>query len=207
MVYGNSGSQIDASHHQTGQLRKIQKGIYKSWEGLVQEIIRVAHLTQFDYKFDFITDKLIFTFSYQGEEIPSILGFKAKPDPTSEGFFHISYRSAKLNNRHTGDFPFDITCGSQLIFIYIDLIGYQHVGDSRAPVLKIIESERRERNGSLDTVTPVHHKSYTNLDLKKLLSNDIQSIKIELRTKIGNSLLLVGLARLSLVSSSRKSTR
>ena len=101
MVYGNSGSQIDASHHQTGQLGKIRKGIYKSWEDLVQEIIRVAHLTQFDYKYDLVIGKLIFTFgkneglSFQREENPSILGFKAKPDPTSKGFFHIGYKSAR----------------------------------------------------------------------------------------------------------------
>ena len=120
MVYDNSGSQIYASHHRMGQLRKIRKSIYKSWEHLVQETIRVAHLTQFDYKFDFVTGKLIFTFgkneglSFQGDEIPSILVFKAKPDPTNEGFFHIGYKSEKLNNRDTGVFPVDITCGSQL---------------------------------------------------------------------------------------------
>ena len=60
-------------------------------------------------------------------------------------------------------------------------------GDSRTPVVKIIESERRLRNGTLNTVTPVHHKTFTNLDYKRLLSNNIQNVKVELRNETGNS--------------------
>ena len=105
--------------------------------------------------------------SLQGKEIPSILGFQGKPDPTHEGLYHIGYKLENNSNRHTGDFPVDVTYGSQLIFVYIDVIEYQHVIDSRAPVLKTIKSERRLKKGSLNTVTPVHHKSYTYLDFKK----------------------------------------
>ena len=61
-------------------------------------------------------------------------------------FFHIGNKSEKTGNslnRHVGDFPVDITCGSQLIFVYIDIIEHRNVGDVRAPVIKIIESEMR----------------------------------------------------------------
>ena len=127
IVYIDSGSQLDASHHRSGPIRKIRKGIYKSWQDLFQEIRRVALLTQFYYKFDFITGKLILTFgkneriSFQVEEIPSILGFQAKPDPTNDGFHHIGYKLDNYHNRHTGNFPVDITCGSQFFSTLMSL--------------------------------------------------------------------------------------
>ena len=134
-----------------------------------------------------VTQKLVLKFgpnkglSFEDEEVPSILGFKGIRDISNHGFIHIGYKLEKAGNslnRHVGDFPVDITCGSQLIFVYIDIIEHQNVGDVRAPVIKIIESERRLRNG---TVTPIHHKSYTNFDYKPILSNNIQNIQFELR--------------------------
>ena len=95
-------------------------------------------------------------------------------------------------NRHVGEFPVDITCGSQLIFLYIDLTEHQNVGDVRAPVIKIIESERRLRNGSINTVTSMHHKSYTNLDYKPLLSNNFQNIQVELKNETGKLIPFTG---------------
>ena len=133
--------------------------------------------------------------------------FQAKLDPTHQDFNLFGYELDNNPNRHIGDVPVDITCGSQLFVVYIDVIEYQHVVDLRAPVLKIIDSERRLKNGSLNTITPDHHKSYTNLDFKKLLSNDIQSIKNELRTETGDSFFLLAMINMSLVSNSRKSTR
>ena len=121
IVYIDSGSHVNASQNRSGQLRKIRKCIYKSWEDLFQEILWVALLTQFDYKIDFVTRKLILTFgkiegnSFQGEENPSILGFQAKPDPKHDEFYHIGYKLDSNHNRHTGNIPVDITCGSQLI--------------------------------------------------------------------------------------------
>ena len=55
----------------------------------------------------------------------------------------------------------------------------------RAPVIKIIETERRLRNGSINTVTPIHHKTFTILDYKTILSIKIQNIKVELRNEAG----------------------
>ena len=154
-----------------------------------------------------ITQKLLLTFggneglSFQDDEIASIFCFKATPEPAHNGFVHIGYKTNFENgtpntpNRHFGSFPVDITCGSQLIFVYLDIIEYQHVGDSRAPVLKIIESEKRLRNVSLNTVAPIHHKTYTNLDYKRLLSNNIQSIKVELRNETGKWIPFTGIGK------------
>ena len=158
-------------------------------------------MKNFDYDFDTVTQKLVLKFgpneglSFEDEEVPSIRGFKGIRDISNHGFIHIGYKSEKAGNslnRHVGEFPVDITCGSQLIFVYIDIIEHQNVGDVRAPVIKIIESERRLRNGSINTVTPIHHKSYTNLDYKPILSNNIQNIQVELRNETGKLIPFTG---------------
>ena len=162
-------------------------------------------MKQFDYDFDTVTQKLVLKFgpneglSFEDEEVPSILGFKGIKDISNHGFIHIGYKSENAGNslnRHVGDFPVDITCGSQLIFVYIDIIEHQNVDDARAPVIKIIESERRLRNGSINTVTPIHHKSYTNLDYKPI-SNNIQNIQVELRNETGKLIPFTGTGKVS----------
>ena len=83
-------------------------------------------------------------FSFQNKEVPSIHGFKGKKDNSHNGYNHIGYKSHKTLKRHQSDFPVEtITCGSKLIFVYIDVIEYENIGDVRAPVIKIIESKRR----------------------------------------------------------------
>ena len=106
-------------------------------------------------------------------------------DNSHDGYFHIGYNSHKTLNRQQIDFPVDKTCGSQLTFVFIDLIEYQNIGDVRAAVIKIIESERRLRNGSINTVTSIHHKTFTILDYKTIISNNFQNIKVELRNEAG----------------------
>ena len=205
VAYVSSGAEFDASHNRTGQLRRIRKGIYNSSEELLKEIFRIAQLKNFDYDFDTVTQKLVLKFgpneglSFEDEEVPSILGFKGIRDISNHGFIHIGYKSEKAGNslnRHVGEFPVDITCGSQLIFVYIDIIEHQNVGDVRAPVIKIIESEKRLRNGSINTVTPIHHKSYTNLDYKPILSNNIQNIQVELRNETGKLIPFTGTGKI-----------
>ena len=62
----------------------------------------------------------------------------------------------------------------------------------RAPIIKIFESERRLRNGSINTVTRTHHKCYTNLDYKPILSNNIQIFQVELRNETGKLIPFTG---------------
>ena len=131
--------------------------------------------------------------SFEDEEVPSILGFNGTKDTSHHGFIHIGYKSEIAGNslkRHVG---------GQLIFVYIDIIEHQNVGDVRAPVIKIIESERRLRNGSINTVTPIHHKSYTNLDYKPILSNNIQNIQVELRNETGKVIPFTGTGKVIVI--------
>ena len=85
-----------------------------------------------------------------------------------------------------GEFPADWCAGKHLIFIYTNIIEYQYVGDAKAPLLRVIDSKQRLKNGSVCELEPTHRiVFFSNLDYKKLLSNTIQSISIELRTETG----------------------
>ena len=75
------------------------------------------------------------------KKYPVFFGFKGIKDISNHGFIHIGYQSENAGNslnRHVGDFPVGITCGLQLIFVYIDIIEHQNVGDLRAPVIKLL---------------------------------------------------------------------
>ena len=170
-------------------------------EKLLEEIVRISQLKNFDYDIDTVTQKLVLKFgpneglSFEDEEVPNILGFKGTINTSHHGVVHIGYKSENAGNslkRHVGDFPVNITCVSQLIFVYIGIIEHQNVSDVRAPVIKIIESESCLRNGSINTVTPIHKKSYTNLDYKPILSKHIQNIQVELSYETGKLMSFTG---------------
>ena len=91
-----------------------------------------------------------------------------------------------------GEFPTDLCAGKHLIFIYNNVIEYQYVGDTKASLLRVIDSKQRLKNGSVSELEPTHRIVFTNLDYKKLLTNTIQSISIELRTETGQLVPFAG---------------
>ena len=125
VAYVSSGAELDASHNRIGQLRIIRKGVYNSSEELLEKFFLIAQLKNIDYEYDTVTQKLVLKFglneglSFEDEEVPSILDFKGTKDISNPGFIHNVYKSENAGNslnRHVGDFPVDITCGSQLFF-------------------------------------------------------------------------------------------
>ena len=68
-------------------------------------------------------------------------------------------------------FPSDLSSGTSLIFVYIDFIEYQTVGDAKAPLLRVIDSNRRIKNDSACSIKPNHQKNFTNADYKKLFTS------------------------------------
>ena len=53
-----------------------------------------------------------------------------------------------------GDFPADLCAGKHLIFIYANIIEYQYVGDSKAPLLRVIDSKQWLKNVSVCELEP-----------------------------------------------------
>ena len=84
-----------------------------------------------------------------------------------------------------GDYTFDLSAGKQLIFIYVNIVEYQYVGDTKAPLLRVIDSKQRLKNGIPCEIEPTHRIVFSNLEYKKLLSKNFQSTEFQLRTETG----------------------
>ena len=97
-----------------------------------------------------------------------------------------------------GEFPADLCAGKHLNFIYTNIIEFQYVGDTKVPLLRVIDSKQRLKNGSVYELEPTHRIVFTNLDYKKLLTNTIQSISIELRTETGQLIPFSGTGKVIL---------
>ena len=148
--------------------------------------------------------------TFPSEEIPSIIGFEDIPDGNR---IHIGYKMNPNENRvmksdetkaYYGEFPADICAGRHLIFIYTNIIEYQYVGDTKALLLRVIDSKQRLKSGSVCELEPTHRIVFTNLDCKKLLTNTIQSISIELRTETGQLVPFSGTGKVILTLQFKK---
>ena len=123
-------------------------------------------------------------------QIPRLLGFKG-----SKGGglgFPIGFRSkphlqlTNNLNEHDSDDLFDFSAGIELMFIYLNIIHYQHVGHTKAPLLRIIDSKRRLKNGNIGSVELSHRIVFSNLDYKKLFTKNVQCFVVQLRNETGN---------------------
>ena len=78
-------------------------------------------------------------------------------------------------------------------YVYLSvIIHYQIVGDTKAPLLRVIDTNRRVKNGYACTIEPNHRKVFSNLDFKKLLVNNFSNISVKLRTETGGLVLFAG---------------
>ena len=144
------------------------------------------------------------------DEILSIIGFKGVPDGRGT---HIGYKMDTTANKlmkkddtkaFVGDFPADLCAGKHLIFIDTIIIEYLYVGDAKAPLLRVIDSKQRLKNGSVCELESTHRIVFSNLDYKKLLSNTIQSISIELRAETGQLVSFSGTGKIILTLEFKK---
>ena len=121
-------------------------------------------------------------YTFPNRNIPNILGFQGKETPFG---IHIGNEDIPNSRWCVGDFPVDLTSGINMIFVYTDLIEYQNTGDVKAPVLRIIDSGKRVESNKLVTTQKLETRSFFDLQYKKLLVQNIQTISIQLRTETG----------------------
>ena len=102
--------------------------------------------------------------TFESPQIPSILGFKGIRDGTG---YHIGYKeSSHIHSTLTSqnlisDYPVDISAGTQMMFTFLDIIRYQ------ASMLRVIDTNRRVKNGYTCSIEPNHREVFNNLDYKK----------------------------------------
>ena len=102
------------------------------------------------------------------------------------------------------DYPFDLLAGKQLIFVYSNITKYQHNGDTKAPLTRVIDSNQRLKNGNLCEIEPTHRIIFSILEYKKLLSNNFQCIEVQLRTKTGKFFPFTGTGKVILTLNFKK---
>ena len=201
----------------SGEKFSFMTGNFETVAQLLFTIKRTVGLPNFSFREIKSTGKYEILFgknegiTFPSEEIPSIVAFTAIPDKHG---VHIGYKmntatSNKLmksdeTKAFYGEFPADLCAGKHLIFIYTNIIEYQYVGDAKAPLLRVIDSKQRLKNGSVCELEPTHRIVFSNLDYKKLLSNTIQSISIELRTETGQLVPFSGTGKVILTLQFKK---
>ena len=206
----NAGNRNTISRPYYGEKVFIKSGEYTFIEQLINEIkTKLKDKIHFDASPQEITNSMSIWMnanegiSFPSPQIPSLLGYNAKLDENGE--YHIGYKmipsfdaSYEGNELYESHFPYDLSSGTSLIFVYIDIIQYQTVGDAKAPLLRVIDSNRRIKNGSACSIEPNHRKNFTNLDYKKLFTSSVQSISVQLRTETGRLVPFAGTGKVVL---------
>ena len=146
-----------------------QTGNFDNVNQLLGTIKRTVRLPNFSFREIKSTGKYEIIFGkYEGmkfpsEEKPSIVGFTGIPDGRGVqiGYKMGTVTSNKLTKSdetkaYFGDFPAELCAGKHLMFIYKNNIEYQYVGDAKAPLLRVIDSKQRLKNGSVCEIEPTH---------------------------------------------------
>ena len=150
--------------------------------------------------FDFIANE---GYTFPDRNIPNILSFRGTETP-----FGINIGNGESAKRRTvvAICPYDLISGISLIFVYTDLIEYQNTGDVKAPILRVIDSGKRVENGELLSSQSLERRSFFDLQFKKLLVQNIQTISIQLRCETGNLVPFNGTGQVVLTLKCKKNS-
>ena len=131
----------------------INAGSYENLEHLIKAIKTATGLTNFSHQYNKITILVLFFGRNEGitfpdEEILRTLCFGGIKDGSGAHFGHKmidSFDNLAMNDREAkafvADYPFDLLAGKQLIFVYNNIIEYQHIGYTKAPLICVIDSK------------------------------------------------------------------
>ena len=206
----NAGNRNTISRPYYGENKFIKSGEYTFIERLINEIkTKLKDKIHFDASPQEITNTMSIWMnenegiSFPSPQIPGLLDYNANLDENGE--YHIGYKmipsfdaSSEGNELYEPHFPYELSSGTSLIFVYFDIFQYQTVGYAKATLLRIIESNRRIKNGSACSIEPNHRKNFTNLDYKKLFTSSVQSKLVQLRTETGRLVPFAGTGKVVL---------
>jgi len=194
-----------------GDNAKIRGGIWPNEDLLLNDLCAMLTIS---HKKDPITNILTMHFedgfglSFGNRSILNLLGFDGLEDPNIPGHYfignHKTVHKSLDSNEMIGQYPVDMTAGTGTIFVYVDIIEYDYVAGSKAPILRIIDSRRRIKNGQLTECQPIEHKAFSDLQFKKLLTNSIKNIQVQLRTETGALVPFVGSGKVILTLKFKK---
>ena len=126
--------------------------------------------------------------TFESPQILSILGFKGIGDGTG---YHIGYKCSSqihiplTEQKLVSDYPVDISSDIQLMFVYLDIIHHHIVGDAKAPLLRVLVTNRRVKTVACVLSNQVITKFSLTSIIKKLLVKNIQNVAVNIRTETG----------------------
>ena len=108
---------------------------------------------------------------------------------------------------HEPQFGYDIV-RSHSLMIYSDLVEYNIVGDTKAPLLRCFPFISKLKGGGdiIPTGQYMNYQTFSNLEFRPLLENSFHSIQVDLRDTSGEKLLFVSVGITRLVSMFRKAS-
>ena len=110
------------------------------------------------------------------------------------------------NGHHKPEFAYDIVRIHSLM-IYTDLIEYNIVGDTRAPLLRCLPFiSKLKAGGIIATGQYMNYQTFSNLQFRPLLKNSFHEIHIDLRVASGEKLPFVSVVITRLVLMFRKTS-
>ena len=115
--------------------------------------------------------------------------------------------SIKTTFTTAGMDPVDMTWGKHLLFVYINIIDHQTVGDTKAPLLRLIPILHKQKNCKLQESTSLTYRSFNDLQYKRLLKSSFRYFHIELRTETGHFYPFSSIGNVALTLKFRKLVR
>ena len=86
----------------------------------------------------------------------------------------------KQTQKIKGDYLGDNAARTNIFFVNCDIFEHQHIAGVKALVRRVIDTERRLTNGNLQITSETKHKSFQELQFKKLVLDTIQEKFIRL---------------------------
>lgn len=127
-------------------------------------------------------------YPYLGDEIEDLLGLKNRnfnkniysTDVNTDVDHVFKEKESYTSTSITGYHPVEITAGYQSLYLYSDIVYPSLIGDTCAPILRLIEVPRKYKFG--DTV----HLKYDKPHYRQLLCNNFETIELALYDDSGN---------------------
>ena len=141
--------------------------------------------------------------SFHDRSILKVLGFNIVPDTNRGGFFIGCNRLVQEQDQPIkSDFPIRIFSGTDILFVYCNMIEQQNIAGTKTPILR--DRKRKLKDGGLTVTSTTTHRSFRELQYKKLVLSSIREIFIDLVTATGDYVPFVGPGRVVLTLKFRK---
>lgn len=196
----------------------IDAGRYPTVDLLLEEIKNKSGV-DFNWSWNPVSRKVTYDFPYatniqfgsryhrvEGDKnIPSVLGLDGLvighvPAPD----FIENYDPQNPRVTTESAYPVDLHAGRHLMFVNINIIDTQHVGNTKVPTLRIVPLLGKMRNDHLFQGQAVCYRTFEDLQFKNMLGSTVHRIEVELRDEMGHLIPFSGSGRTAITLKFRK---